>query len=298
MAIDVPGVLSLIGGTPIKKAIDVYINKLKAAKTLDGGSGMDDSGFPTGLSGLLNGLVSGGSLSSLMQNPVASVSAILQTNLTNGSASITSALGAPSAGLTAAMTGGGGLAAAVTANSSLAATLSGAASGSPGPLDLVNHASLLEQFGGNVPAVVSFANASGPLTNGAVLEARNTQIATMTAGVIAGSMTIADATARVVAMSAQINGWVAASNLAFSTMQGALVSLAALNALGASLIGGSPELQAVLPMIVRPSALATLTASASAMGAETAAIDAQVTVNYDYFQSAAFLDNVQEGQDR
>jgi hypothetical protein len=295
MPIEVPNVLQLIGGSPILKSGDVFINFLKAAKTLDGGSGVDSSGSPTGLSQLLGNIVNGSSLSSFMQNPIAAISALLQTSLTQSVSNLNAALGTgPAAPLVAAMTGAGGLSTASNNVLTAANVLSGVTPGTPGPLDLINHSNLLDQFGGQVPPVVSFSNASAPVSNGLRLNQINQSVLNATYAVIHNTSDVPTATALITGFIAELNGWIAASTTAFATMQNSLVQLASLNAIGATIIHGSPDLQATMASMIAPNILPILTGSAQGLlPPDDTALN--ITTNYQWFQGQAFLDAVQEG---
>ena len=136
MAFDLSSALSLIGGSPIQKVSSAIFENLKLAKTLDGGS----------ITGLLNQVLGGG-ISSILQNPLASISSTLASTLASSASSLTSALGGEAATLVSAMTGSGGLSSITSSLSSMASDLSGLTSvGSFGLQDLINHDNLTSGF--------------------------------------------------------------------------------------------------------------------------------------------------------
>ena len=250
MAFDLSSALSLIGGSPIQKVSSAIFENLKLAKTLDGGS----------ITGLLNQVLGGG-ISSILQNPLASISSTLASTLASSASSLTSALGGEAATLVSAMTGSGGLSSITSSLSSMASDLSGLTSvGSFGLQDLINHDNLTSGFfGTDVPSALSTAVAGAPLTSGSLLTSINSEIGTITSAVIAGTQTVASGTAAIQAYSAQLTSIMTNSTSAFSTLQTSLPAMSAVASLGGAIGSSSPTFQAIVPMIVQTAPLATLT---------------------------------------
>lgn len=207
------------------------------------------------ISSALAGVLSGGA-ASILTNPTAAANTALAAATTSGAAAITSAIGAPAAALVAAMTGGSGLTAQLSSLTGVTNNLSGLTAptgGAFGLADLLNHATLIDQyFGATVPTAVALSAAAGPIQSASTLATMEASVNSIVSQVIAGTMTVSAGTAAINAVTAQIAGLMSASTTSISTLQASALALsnvsaiaAAANAFGANeaalgaLMGGS-----------------------------------------------------------
>jgi hypothetical protein len=306
MGFGIGNVLKMLGGTPVTKVFTVFAEKLRIAKTLDGGSGQDSSGNPSGISQILGKIMQGGSLSSVLQDPTALANGSLTQALQQGAGNISNALGSAAQGLVNAMTGPGGMTSALSSLGVTTSTLSGlsaptpsglvAANGSFGLLDLLLHDQTVAMLGGIPGATdVSTATAAAPLASATRLAEMEGIVRDMTNNVIIGRMFIVDATALIVTLTEEINALISNSTKALQTLQDALPTLSMLNTLAASLIAGSPDLQAVITQIPLPDTLTQMMDSAGTATQLQAEIDQEVSATYGYYMSQEWLDSVQAG---
>ena len=227
------------------------------------------------ISSMMASVLSGGA-SAVLSNPIAAATSSLSGAVSSGAAAVTSALGGAGATLVAAMTGSGGLGPTLSgplttsANNLSGVTVPG--SGSFGLPDLMNHATMLNNyFGASQPPSVAFEAAAGPLQCGPTLGTMEGQVNSIVAEVLAGSMTVAAATAAIEAMTSTVGALPGASNTAISTLQTAAPALAMVAQAASAPFSINPAMAGLGALLAPPaSPLATLSAAMLAVSAPTA----------------------------
>lgn len=251
MPVELGQVLKVIGGAAHLKVGSVIAEKLPITKMLDGGP----------LGPLLAQALQGGP-SALMQNPIGAVSAQLQGAIGTATAALANVSGA--SGLVSALTGATGLSGAIGGLTQAASFLSGATmpgAGQFGLLDVATHGSITGMLGDALPASMALSQAIGPLNAGSAISAVGAALPGVVAQVVAGTMSVAAATAWVQAQAATLSGITTASNAAFQSAQDAAAMLVSVSAASALLTSSDPTIQALLPMIVQPAALTAMQAA-------------------------------------
>lgn len=250
MPMELGGVLKLLNGNPLKKCngTGVIGEKFPLTKSLDGGAG---------LGGLMASVMGGGGLGSIIGNPMAAASGQLQGALSGAVGQLTSAMGSGASGLTAAL---GTLSAA-------AGNVSGAAGGlmsGPGIQDLIGHAGIADMVGSALPANLSLGTVLGPLEAHGLMDAISASVPDLVSSVVNGSMSVPDATAAVEAYADALDGIVAASSNALTTLTKMAPAIAAVSTAAAALVDAPPAIQSVLERAIAPDVLATMRASVAA----------------------------------
>jgi hypothetical protein len=248
--ITMPQALSLLGNIPVLPAgAQTVIEGLRAARSM----------IPGDMGGLLGGLLNGGGIGSLLQNPIGSVMGQLQGQLGGMLGQLEGVLGEGAGGLSSILGGTNGLAGALgnlkglTNGMSGLSGLAGLANGQFGIMDMVGHSGLADMLGSALPAHLSLDVVTQPLRMIGDLTAMAESLPSIAESVISGGMAIPDAIGAISSMTDHVNGVVNASTHAMSTLQGHALSISGAAA-AVSMIGrGPPELQDVMTSIIRPS---------------------------------------------
>jgi len=215
----------------------------------------------------------------LFKDPTASANSALTQTAQKGAAAVTGALGGAGATLVAALTGSGGLEPSMGVLATATAGMSGAATpngGSPGLADVRSHLRRAKTYFGDAPPSEVDPNVvTAPLNCSAKLAKYGNEVDQIVAKAIAGQMTVADATAAVEAITAEINALVPASAAAIAALndaedhlKNALEAASSdpatddLNSLLASASPALAELQSAVNEIISPSS-ADLAAAAA-----------------------------------
>lgn len=253
--IPLPQALQLIGGAPQKKVGSVFMEKLSAVKRLDGGS----------LGNLMQSVLQDGNLFSVMQNPMAALTGGIQGQI-SGLVSQLQASGLPDpSSLVGALSGGGGLDQAMTQLKAAGDNLAGLTNGASGFFSMIGHESFAQMAGSALPASASLASVTAPLNSAGFLTAVDTQLPSVISAVIAGTISVEDATlwvqtqiamaASIVAGSAGALAWGQQMQTMVSTVSAVAGSLAVPpvhDSAGNRQEGTASGFQAVLASIVQP----------------------------------------------
>lgn len=254
--VSLPTVLfQLLDGSPHKKVPSAIFENLPLAKLLQGGD----------VSGLLQKVLADGNLSSVLQNPMAGLTQGLQSLAGQAATQLQSALGSGASGLISALTGSSGLTSALSSLQAAGDNLVGLTNGQAGLFALAGHDSLLSMLGNAAPSALSAANVLAPTASGDLLNAITAALPTLVQNVIAGSMSVADATAWVQAQTANVQAPVTASANALSQGQ-AIQMLASTVATVSGLVAPVPgvaasAIQSAIGGFVTPSASAAMRAA-------------------------------------
>ena len=237
--------IKIIGGVPIlKNVLGSTLEKLKLPKHLEIGN----------ISGILSAVHAGG-IGALLQAPLGGALG----NLTGAISSAQSALGAigGAGGLGAAL---GNLSSSAGALGTLANSLSGFAGseGLPNHLDLIGHMNLAQSFGDALPAALSLATATAPITSSDLLHDAASQVSGIVAGVTGGTLPIAHALATVTGLQANIDGVASAATSAIGGLADRAHDLAAASSSVALLVSSPPAMQQAMMAAIRPDMLATV----------------------------------------
>ncbi|WP_342111739.1 hypothetical protein [Methylobacterium sp. SI9] len=254
-----PTVLQLLDGTPHKKVATAIFENLPLAKLLQGGD----------VSGLLKKVLADGNLSSVLQNPMAGLTQGLQDLAGQAAVQLQAALGSGASSLISALTGASGLTSALSTLQAAGDNLVGLTNGQAGLMALAGHDSLLSMLGDAAPATMALSQVLGPTASADLLNGITGALPGVVQSVIAGAMSVADATAWVQGQSASVAAVVSASASALTQgaaiqMQASAVSTVAglLAPIGAG--AAATPLQAALAIFVQPEARAAMLASLSA----------------------------------
>lgn len=265
--IPLPQALQLISGVPLRKVGSVFMEKLSATKRLDGGA----------LGGLMQSVLQDGNLSSVMQNPMAGLTAKIQGQI-SGLVSQLQA-GAPSdpSTLISALSGAGGLDQAMTQLKASGDNLAGLTNGAAGFFSMIGHESFAQMAGSSLPASASLATVTAPLNSGGFLSSVNDQLPGLVGAVISGTMAPDVAASWVQAQTAGAASIVAASAGALAWGQEMQTMVSTVSAVAGSLAvppvydeagnrqeGAVTGFQAVLGTIIQPQPRAAMERSLEA----------------------------------
>ncbi|KTS10246.1 hypothetical protein SB2_06750 [Methylobacterium radiotolerans] len=261
-----PQALQLIGGVPLMKVGSVFAEKLSITKRLDGGAG---------LQGLMSKVLSDGNLSSIMMNPMATLTQGIQGQLGGLTSQLQNVTNA--SGLISALTGSSGLGNALGVLQASGDNLAGLTNGASGFFSMLGHASTVDMAGSALPPGAGMDVVTGPLTAGGLLNSIGVTLPTVVSQVVSGGMDPIAATNWVQGQISTIGGIVAGSAAALaygqqvhplvasvSSVAGALVVPPVFDASGNRQDGVATGFQGVLNSLVQPGAAATIAASAAA----------------------------------
>ncbi len=240
------GIIGLIGGNPLMKVKQVIGEKLPLTKSLDGGAGLGD---------MVKEVMNGGGLQSIVSNPMGALTGALSGQVSGLVGQLSGVAGA--SGLIEKMTGAGGL---IEKLGGLTAAGDGLLSGQ-GILDQIGHANVMDMFGAALPAGLGLDTVLGPLNADAMLNTISTALPSLVQQVVAGTQTVAAATAIVDGYRMDVAGTALASSFALGAVAEAAPNIAAVSTIAAATVAAPPEIQAVLERAVDPAALATMKAS-------------------------------------
>ncbi|MBX9934562.1 MAG: hypothetical protein K2Y56_24105 [Methylobacterium sp.] len=248
---DLGQALKLIGGAPHMKVGSVIAEKFPITKMMSGGP----------LGGTLAKVLQDGP-GAIMQNPLGAVSGQLQGAITGAVGQLSGVSGAT--GLVTALTGSGGLSQAIGSLSQSAGLLSGSAmpgAGQFGLLDAITHTSITDMLGDQVPASLGLDRVLGPLHAGGTVGAIASALPTVIQGVVGGQITADAAIGWVTAAAASLKAVTDASATALQTAQDAAVTLVTVSSAAAATASTVPEIQAILPLILKPGVQDTMQAA-------------------------------------
>lgn len=239
----------------VQQSGNTIINRLKAAKTL-----IPDGGMPAKI---LEGLINGQGLSSLMQNPLSAIQSQLTGQISSAIGQLTGAGGM--SGLISAL-GGSGLQGAVNAISTQASSLLGlGGNGVNGLMTTIAQGGL-----SNVLSEVSGLNASsigldkvlGPVLAGTKLSEISSTLPPLITRVLGGQTTQASAISTVNGHSAALNTVTTASTSAIATVTATAADIGAAHAVGAVIMDNTtdPLLKEALRISIKPEPLASIDA--------------------------------------
>ncbi|WP_298962217.1 hypothetical protein [uncultured Methylobacterium sp.] len=231
--------LGLLGGVPVQPAgAMTIIERLRAAKSM----------VPGNVGGIMNMVLSQGP-GSLLQNPIAAVSTVMQGQI-GGMLGALGSLGDLSPqSLIQAIGGAGGLNQALGSLTGLTNSLSGLTGN--GLMQLIGHANTLSMFGNMIPANIGLDTVIKPLLMESPLSSMVGQLQSIESRVMGGLMGEGSAIDLVGAMTGEIGAVVAGSNNALATLQNAALSIAQSAAAVSLIASGPPELAPIINMIVR-----------------------------------------------
>ncbi|MCJ2036400.1 hypothetical protein [Methylobacterium sp. J-068] len=256
--IKLPQALGLIAGSPLAKAGSVIAEKLPVTKSMG----------ISGLGGLLSQVMSSGSLTGIMQNPMAALTSQLQAQAQQSTADVQSALGEVGQPLMAALSGGGGLAEAVIALRQAGDNLSGLGANPQGFFDLMAHTNTVGMLGEHAPAPMAFAKAAGPVDSAELLAEVQRQVEAVVQAAIGGTMAPDAAAAMISAQASAIWTVIDASMGAIQMGQNAVPMLAIASSVAGALAvpsSSSPtSVQNVIGTLVQPEARQVMDAAVTA----------------------------------
>lgn len=276
--IALPQALQLISGVPLAKVGTVFAEKLSITKRLDGAAPAS----------MIKQVLADGNLSSVMQNPMAGLTQVLQTQIANLAPQIPNIAGA--SGLISALTGSSGLSSALSAFQGAGDNLAGLTNGAAGFFSMLGHDQTAQMAGTAMPAQYATSVVTGPLTSGDYLSSLNTMVPQLLARVISGGAAADAAASWVTVQTTNLNGIVSASNaaLAYSAAMHPLIATVAsvagslavpptFDASGFRQEGVASGFQGVLASLVQPKAATALAASSAAQIAHTVHVPVDVT---------------------
>lgn len=266
--IALPQALQLISGVPLMKVGTAFFEKLSITKRLDGGPG---------LQGLMQKVLQDGNLSSVMQNPMASLTQGIQGQLGGLVSQLQGMTGGGPAGLISALTGGSGLGNALGALQASGDNLAGLTNGASGFFSMLGHAATVDLAGAGLPISAAMDAVTAPLTQGGFLGNLGGILPQVVSQVVSGSMAPDAATNFVLGQIASIGGVTAGSAgalaygaqmhpliAAVSSVAGALALPPTFDADGYRQEGVASGFQGVLASIVQPGPSAAIAASLAA----------------------------------
>jgi len=271
--IALPQALQLISGVPLMKVGTAFFEKLSITKRLDGGAG---------LQGLMQKVLQDGNLSSVMQNPMASLTQGIQGQLPGLVSQLQGMAGGGPAALISALTGSSGLGNAMGALQASGDNLAGLTNGAQGFFAMLGHANTADMAGAGLPASAAISAVTAPLTQGSFLGSIGQTLPQIVSQVVAGAMAPGDATNYVLGQIATVGSVTAGSAgaLAYgaqmhpliatvSSVAGALAIPPTFDADGYRHEGVATGFQGVLASIVQPGPSAAMAASLAAQIAHT-----------------------------
>jgi hypothetical protein len=264
--IQLPKALQLISGVPLQKVVSVFAEKLSITKRLDGGGG---------IASLMAQVIRDGNLSSIMQNPMATATQVLQGQLGGFATQLNGIPGA--SGLISALTGASGLGNALSIFKSAGDNLAGLTNGGSGFFDMLGHATTVDMAGAALPLAATMDAVTAPLDSGALLNSIASQLPPMIAQVVSGQVSPDTATAFVNSQIQTLGAIVAGSSGALAYGAQMHPSLALVASVGGALavppafdsdgyrVNGAPTgFQLVLNSIVQPGPAEVMAASVAA----------------------------------
>ena len=243
-----------MGMVTVQQSGDTIINRLKAAKTL-----LPDGGMPAKI---IEGLINGQGLQSLMQNPLSAIQSQLTGQISSAISQLTSAGGM--GGLISAL-GGSGLQGAINGLATQASSLLGlGGSGVSGLMNTIAQgglSSMLSESGLNMSSI-GLDKVLGPVLSGTKLSEIANTLPTLVTRVLGGQVTQASAISTVNGHTAALNTITTASTTAMSTVSAAAADIGAANAVGAVIMDNTtdPLLKEALRISIKPEPLASIDA--------------------------------------
>lgn len=266
--IALPQALQLISGVPLMKVASVFAEKLSITKRLDGGAG---------LQGLMQKVLQDGNLSSVMQNPMASLTQGIQGQLPGLVTQLQGMTGGGPAGLISALTGSSGLGNAMGSLQASGDNLAGLTNGAQGFFAMLGHANTADMAGAGLPTAAAMSAVTAPLEQFGFLASIGMTLPGMVSQVVSGAMAPGDATNYVLGQIATIGSVTAGSAAALaygaqmhpliatvSSVAGALAVPPTFDADGYRQEGVASGFQGVLASIVQPGPSAAIAASLAA----------------------------------
>ena len=224
-----------MGMVTVQQSGDTIINRLKAAKTL-----IPDGGMPAKI---IEGLINGQGLQSLMQNPLSAIQSQLTGQISNaisqltgagGMGSLISALGSGASGLQGALNGLVGQA------SSLLGLGGSGVTGLMNTIAQSGLSNLLSESGLNMSSI-GLDKVLGPVLSGTKLSEISKELPTLITRVLGGQVTQASAVTTVNGHTASLNTITTASTAAISTVTAAAADIGAANAVGAVIMDNTTD---------------------------------------------------------
>jgi PPE-repeat protein len=266
--IALPQALQLISGVPLMKVGTAFFEKLSITKRLDGGAG---------LQGLMQKVLQDGNLSSVMQNPMASLTQGIQGQLPGLVSQLQAMAGGGPVGLISALTGSSGLGNAMGALQASGDNLAGLTNGAQGFFAMLGHANTADMAGSGLPTSAAMSAVTAPLMQGSFLGGITQTLPQVVSQVVSGAMSPGDATNYVLGQIAMVGSVTAGSAgaLAYgaqmhpliatvSSVAGALAIPPTFDADGYRQEGVASGFQGVLASIVQPGPSAAIAASLAA----------------------------------
>lgn len=273
--------LQLQSGVPLDKVASVFMEKLTVVKRLDGGGGGGSGG-----ANLMAMVVQSGDLSAIMQNPMAALTNIVQGQLGGLVSQLQGMVGGAPQQLVDALTGSAGLGNAMSVFKAAGDNLAGLTNGAQGFMQMIGHASTVSLAGSALPPAAAMPVVTAPLDSASFLSNVSAQLPTTISNVVAGTMTVADATdsihqailtaAGIVSGSAGALAWSEQTHAALATVatvSGAMAVPPTFDATGHRQEGVSTAFQGVLSTLVQPGPAAAMRAGLAAMLAGMPAYD-------------------------
>lgn len=239
----------------VQQSGNTIINRLKAAKTL-----IPDGGMPAKI---IEGLISGQGLQSLMQNPLSALQSQLTGQISSAISQLTSAGGM--SGLISAL-GGSGLQGAVNAISTQASSLLGlGGNGVNGLMTTIAQgglSSVLSEVSGLNASSIGLDKVLGPVLAGTKLSEISSTLPPLITRVLGGQTTQASAISTVNGHSAALNTVTTASTSAIATVTATAADIGAAHAVGAVIMDNTtdPLLKEALRISIKPEPLASIDA--------------------------------------
>lgn len=239
----------------VQQSGNTIINRLKAAKTL-----IPDGGMPAKI---IEGLINGQGLSSLMQNPLSAIQSQLTGQISSAIGQLTGAGGM--SGLISAL-GGSGLQGAVNAISTQASSLLGlGGNGVNGLMTTIAQgglSSVLSEVSGLNASSIGLDKVLGPVLAGTKLSEISSTLPPLITRVLGGQTTQASAISTVNGHSAALNTVTTASTSAIATVTATAADIGAAHAVGAVIMDNTtdPLLKEALRISIKPEPLASIDA--------------------------------------
>ena len=253
--ISLPAALQLLDGVPDRKAATAFFERLPIAKKLQGGN----------VASLMSRVLSDGNLSSVMGNPMAGLTAALQGQIAQAAQQLQAAGVSGATGLISSLTGSSGLASAVMQFQASGNNLSGVTNGQAGFFALNGHDGLLSMLGSSAPAALASSRVLGPVASPGLINGIAAGLPGVVSAVIAGTMTPDAATVWVQQQTASVSTVTAAS--ADALAQGMAIQMQASTVATISGLVTLPPgdtaspIQAVMATFVTPTARAVMDAA-------------------------------------
>ena len=262
MAVTLAQVIQLLGGFQLVSpfAMGMAKNPVLAAKRVVARNNV----FPLGLAGMLPGLMQGG-IGSILSNPMGAITSAFNGAITGAVGQITGALGETAASLTSSLSGTlTGSLGSLARMTDLLSGVSIPAVGELGFMDLVNHVGLADALGDALPVHLGLDRVLGPMNFGIAIEGMISDLGTMTPGVIAGLVPLADAELQIAQMAAEIDNVVFDATAALTGIQNFAVKTAHVSSVVSAVIHGG-DLGTYAERLVSPALAAQVKAQADAV---------------------------------